>query len=83
MNNVKNLFKVERRGDSIHYSLTNKPSIDEAKSWIGSAEHWRITEIETGEEIASSGELPEIFDRNLLDTSNPFINSQNVFKGRR
>jgi len=62
---IENRFTVERYSDESRWIETFKPTREEAKSWIGGVQHWRITDRHTDIVEKSAGELPEIFDRNV------------------
>ena len=69
MSKKENKYTVEKSSESARMTITQKPTIDDAKVWIGSSAQWRITEMETGVVVAQSETIPEIFDRGRDVTS--------------
>ena len=89
MNNTNDpKYKVEKASEDSRWTMTFKETVDEAQAYIGSSEHWRITNFLTNKVIAQSeGELPEIFDRDhnattLVGTSNTRTETQTGYISR-
>lgn len=60
----ENRYTVEKASEGSRWSMTFTPTVVEAHSYIGSVEHWRITDHLTNKVVAQSeGELPAIFDK--------------------
>jgi hypothetical protein len=62
--NEETKYTVERASETSRWSMTFTTTLAEAKAYIGSAEHWRITDHTLDKVVEQSeGELPSIFNR--------------------
>ncbi len=56
-------FMAEKSSEDARWSMSLKSSVEEAKAYIGSCQHWRITNIQDKKVLGQSKDLPYIFDK--------------------